>query len=171
MDSFIFPRISHDDEEVNGLRQLPSRASAVVREATQDKQGTRMNKIFAGALLALTLTGCATHKEWSATGGSRADGVVRLSFEHGAFEKPVLDESQALSLATKRCATWGYTGAEAFGGTTSQCNMGGGFGGCDRFLVTKEYQCTGQGNGQVPSVQVPANSGDGASVPVGKKWF
>ncbi|WP_454261926.1 YecR family lipoprotein [Pseudoxanthomonas mexicana] len=42
--------------------------------------------------------------------------------------------------------TWGYTGAEAFGGVTQQCNMPGGMGGCQRWLVTKEFQCTGMGN-------------------------
>lgn len=95
---------------------------------------------------ALLLVGCATTKDWSATGGSRADGTVRLSYEFGPFEKPELNEQQAVTLAAQRCKTWGYTGAEAFGGATSVCNLpSGGFGGCSRWLVTKEYQCTGTG--------------------------
>ena len=94
---------------------------------------------------ALALSGCATSKNWSATGGSRADATVRLSYEYGAFEKPQTNETEAMNLAVARCKTWGYTGAEAFGGTTQQCNMPGGMGGCNRFLVTKEYQCTGTG--------------------------
>ena len=98
------------------------------------------------AALALAITsGCVTTKEWSATGGSRADGVVRLSYEVGAMEQAQLSESQAITMATRRCATWGYTGAEAFGGTTRQCNQPGGFGGCATWLVTKEFQCTGTG--------------------------
>ena len=93
----------------------------------------------------LALSGCATTKAWSATGGSRADATVKLSYEYGAFEKPQTNEAEGMSLAVARCKTWGYTGAEAFGGTTQQCNMPGGMGGCTRWLVTKEYQCTGTG--------------------------
>lgn len=62
------------------------------------------------------------------------------------FEKPQVNEMQAVNLATSRCQTWGYTGAEAFGGVTQQCNMSDGMGGCNRWMVTKEFQCTGTGN-------------------------
>ena len=93
----------------------------------------------------VALAGCATTKSWSATGGSRADATVRLSYEYGALEKPQVNELEAQNLATARCKTWGYTGAEAFGGSTQQCNMPGGMSGCNRWLVTKEYQCTGTG--------------------------
>jgi len=103
-------------------------------------------KFLATALVAsMLLAGCATTKDWSATGGSRSDGVVRLSYEVGEFERPQLSESQGIDLATRRCQTWGYTGAEAFGGVTRQCSNGGGFGGCAMWVVTKEYQCTGTG--------------------------
>lgn len=60
------------------------------------------------------------------------------------FEQPVVDEEQGLSLARQRCATWGYTGAEAFGGITRQCTAMT-TSGCSVTLVTKEYQCTGTG--------------------------
>lgn len=92
------------------------------------------------ALLALS-TGCATQKDWAATGGSKADGIIKLSYEVGEFEKPQLSESQGLKLAIRRCSTWGYNSAEAFGGVTRTCNQFGGFGGCARWMVTKEYQC------------------------------
>jgi hypothetical protein len=95
----------------------------------------------------LALAGCAANKNWSATGGSRADATVRLSYEYGAFEVPKVNEMEAQNLAAARCKTWGYTGAEAFGGQTQQCSMPGGMGGCSRFQVTKEYQCTGNGGG------------------------
>jgi len=111
------------------------------------KQGNYMKTIIAYAALAATvfLGGCATTKNWSATGGSRADGVVRLSYDYGMFEKPQLSEDQALSLARQRCSSWGYTGAEAFGGSTQQCSSPSG-GGCQAWTVTKEYQCTGSTN-------------------------
>lgn len=88
--------------------------------------------------------GCATAKTWQATGGSRADGTVRLSYEVGMFEAPTVDDAQGLALARQRCATWGYSGAEAFGGTTSQCTYPSSSG-CMTTLVTKEFQCTGTG--------------------------
>lgn len=91
----------------------------------------------------LLISGCAVTKDWVATGGSRSDGVVRLSFEHGSLESPTTNDQQAVSLAAQRCKTWGYQGAEAFGGVTRQCNMRSGFG-CDRWLITKEFQCTGE---------------------------
>ena len=105
-----------------------------------------MKFLTVAAFAALVLSGCASTKQWSATGGSRADATVRLSYEYGQFEKPQTNEQEALNLATARCKTWGYSGAEAFGGVTQQCNMPGGMGGCARFLVTKEFQCTGMGN-------------------------
>ena len=93
-------------------------------------------------IAAIAVAGCAVNKEWAATGGSRADGVVRLSFEVGQFEVPKLDEAQAVKVATQRCKTWGYSGAEAFGGVTKQCTSSG-RSGCIETLITKEYQCTG----------------------------
>jgi len=108
-------------------------------------------------LLALFVSGCVSSKEWAATGGSRSDGVVRLSYEVGNFERVELDEQQAIALASRRCSTWGYAGAEAFGGTTRHCNLHGGLGGCARWLVTKEYQCTGTGSGTGPVPATPAS--------------
>lgn len=102
-----------------------------------------MKKAFVLAAV-LALSGCAVNKDWTPTGGSKADGVVRLSYQVGEMEQAVLREEQAVALATRRCASWGYSGAEAFGGTTSQCVQGGGFGGCGMRQVTKEYQCTGE---------------------------
>jgi len=105
-----------------------------------------MKSLLIVATALVLVSGCATTKTWSATGGSRADATVKLSYEHGPFEKPQLNELDALNLATSRCKTWGYSGAQAFGGVTQQCNMPGGMGGCNRWLVTKEFQCTGLGN-------------------------
>jgi hypothetical protein len=109
------------------------------------KRGGIMKALAIALTAAIFLSGCAVNKDWSATGGSRSDGVVRLSYELREFEQPQLSEQQAISLATQRCKTWGYTGAEAFGGVTRQCNQGGGFGGCSQWMVTKEYQCAGTG--------------------------
>jgi hypothetical protein len=101
-----------------------------------------MRKVIVGVLALVGLAGCSTVSQMDATGGSRADGVVRLSFEYGAFNKVKIDEATALQTARDRCHTWGYKDAEAFGGVTRQCNGSNAYG-CLHWIVTKEYQCTG----------------------------
>lgn len=131
-----------------------------------------MNKILLAACLVAICSGCATTKDWAATGGSRSDGVVRLSYSQGEFESVTVNENQGVDLATRRCATWGYTGAEAFGGVTKQCNQMGGFGGCANWTITKEYQCLGEGNAQsagsrVENITVPSQAGQSQQ---GMQW-
>jgi hypothetical protein len=104
-----------------------------------------MRLIIYAAIVLAAVSGCTTTKQWTATGGSRSDGVVRLSYELGEFESPRLNEDQGVQTASQRCRTWGYSGAEAFGGTLRQCTQSGGLGGCSVWTVTKEYQCTGNG--------------------------
>jgi len=76
------------------------------------------------------------------TDGSRADGTVKLSYEYGMFEAPKLDEQQGLTVAQQRCSAWKYKGAEPFGGSTQSC-ISSSSSGCNRWLVSVEYQCTG----------------------------
>jgi hypothetical protein len=133
------------------LFSLPSFHNSATVNTNKGEQV--MKAIIFTLALAMAVSGCATSKTWQATGGSRSDGVVRLSYEVGELERPMLDEQQAVDVATLRCKTWGYTGAEAFGGVIRRCNMGGGFGGCSRWLVTKEYQCTGTGSPTATSKQ------------------
>ena len=103
-----------------------------------------MKIAFSALFVAMVcLAGCATTKEWAATGGSRSDGVVKLSFQFGLFEQPQVSEEQGVVLAKSRCAAWGYSGAEAFGGQTKVCNNVT-TSGCNSWLVTREYQCTGK---------------------------
>lgn len=104
------------------------------------------HRIIIAAALAVALSACATPKEWTAAGGSRADGVVRLVFNYGGFEKPVVDEQQAVATAASKCRVWGYTSAEAFGAALYECKARGGLGQCMATQVTKEYQCTGLGD-------------------------
>lgn len=58
--------------------------------------------LIATAAAALFLSGCAVNKDWAATGGSRSDGVVRLSYEVAEMEQPQLNEQQAIRLASQR---------------------------------------------------------------------
>lgn len=93
--------------------------------------------------ISLGLGACASHREWSATGGSRSEGVVRLTHEYGRSETADVSADQADMLALNRCQTWGYRDAEAFGGQTRSCTAKDGAS-CELWKVTREYQCTGQ---------------------------
>ena len=111
-----------------------------------------MKKLFIMVLAVAVagMLGCAkpVHKIWEPTGGSRADATVELSFEYyEETEKPILDDQAALGLAVERCKAWGYTDAQAFGGTKTQSYVEEGVWGIKtRKLVTKTYQCIGQGS-------------------------
>ncbi|WP_115134119.1 YecR family lipoprotein [Neisseria zoodegmatis] len=102
-----------------------------------------MKKILLPLVVLLAVSACAipTHKELIPTGGSKADGIIELSFEHTENEKPIIDEMAALDAAQKRCRAWGYDRAEKFGGHKRQCTVTGGFTGCFRSLITVQYQC------------------------------
>ena len=103
-----------------------------------------MNRLSAMTLIAamFALQGCAVQKEMVATGGSRADGTVKLGYDFRTYEKPVIDMRQGTATAAERCRTWGYSGAEPFGGQTEVCNDSS-KDGCTRWHVTVEFQCTG----------------------------
>lgn len=104
-----------------------------------------MRGIIVVSMASVLLSGCAITKDWTATGGSRADGTIKLSYDYGLFEVPKVREEQALDLASQRCIAWGYQSAAAFGGVTTNCSQFDGFNGCARWTVTKEYQCIGDG--------------------------
>lgn len=89
------------------------------------------------------LAGCATEKYLQATGGSRADGIIEMSYEYGIFEKPQIHLAEAQVTARQRCAVWGYTDAEAFGGQKQECQARNGDGNCLRWFATISYQCSG----------------------------
>ena len=101
-----------------------------------------MGRTIAIATLSFALLGCATQKQWTPIGGSRADGVVRLAFEFSMFERPQVDEQRGLYLAGQRCEAWGYASAEPFGGVTRDC-VSSSMGSCELWRATREYQCIG----------------------------
>lgn len=101
-----------------------------------------VNKMFFLTLITVFISGCAVTKEYSATGGSRSDGVMKLSYEVGQLEIPHVNEQQGLELARRKCGGWGYSDAESLGGTTRTCNEFG-LSQCRTWLITKEYQCLG----------------------------
>jgi hypothetical protein len=92
-------------------------------------------------LLTALIIGCAVQETLQATSGSKADGVVALSYEYSEFEVPNYNIDQGLDVAKQRCAAWGYGGAEPFGGDTRQCTQRGVLRGCEHWFVTIKYQC------------------------------
>lgn len=100
-----------------------------------------MKKLVLFGIMSALLAGCAVQKELVPTGGSKADGIVELSYEFGGFDVPKVDEEQGAKAAKQRCEKWGYKDAEKFGGRKQVCNLYGGIGGCAQYLVTIQYQC------------------------------
>jgi hypothetical protein len=99
-------------------------------------------KQLATVLAALALSACATTETLVPVGGSRADGVVTLAYQYGMFQKPVVDYDQAVHTAAARCAAWGYSNAEPFGSSLSNCTAVNGYGACIAWRVSVSYQCT-----------------------------
>lgn len=99
-----------------------------------------MLKRFAGWIALSLLVGCATDVVPVATGGSRSDGIVEMSYEYGSMTTPNVNRSEAIRAAVRRCKTWGYDGAEAFDAGLSSCVYYSAYG-CNRYRVTTEYQC------------------------------
>jgi len=100
------------------------------------------SRLLLVAGLALALIGCAKNKELVATGGSRSDGTITLSYEYGGVEIPKLNLEQGVATARDRCRAWGYSDAEPFGGETKQCNAPSQYG-CMRWFVSMTFQCLG----------------------------
>jgi YecR-like lipoprotein len=90
----------------------------------------------------LILVGCATTKTLQAVNGSKSDGTVKLAYEYGLFEKPVIDWNLAEITAKQRCKAWGYKKAEKFGGEENKCLSYNGYGNCLEMQVNITYQCT-----------------------------
>ena len=80
----------------------------------------------------------------AATGGSKADGNVVMSYEFSAAIPVQPDWNSATGEALRRCQAWGYTRVEPFAGETTTCNQyGTGFAAstCLQGVVSRTYQC------------------------------
>jgi YecR-like lipoprotein len=99
---------------------------------------------FGWVCLSVTvLIGCSVNKELVATGGSKADGTVDMSYDVGMLEDPKIDLVRAQQQAIQRCAAWGYKSAEPFGGEQRTCQAFNGYGNCLRWNAKVTYQCLG----------------------------
>jgi len=102
-----------------------------------------MKKLLILIMLAVAVTGCSSRKDFYATGGSRADGSIDMAYDFKQFETPIVDPTQAASIANQKCLVWGYEKAEPFGGKTENCHARNGFGDCMAGQVVIKYQCIG----------------------------
>lgn len=101
-----------------------------------------MSKTKATIALAIlsALAGCETNKTPVPTGGSKADGLVEMSYDVGGFDVPKVDWATADKSALARCRAWGYGRADPFEGVKTQCTSYSTYG-CMAQTVTKVYQC------------------------------
>ena len=107
----------------------------------------------------LFMSGCAVHKEYAATGGSRSDGTIELSYQVEQFEKPRVNEEQGKQLALSKCKKWGYNDAEAFGGKETDCQARNGYGNCISAKIITQYQCVGNLEHPEPQASSQRNQG------------
>lgn len=99
-------------------------------------------KILILSLLTLELGACASTQQWSAAGGDREHGLVRLSYQYPEFHQPTMSDAQATAMALSRCNSWGYRQVEPIDGQVRQCaNVDDG--NCNLWTVTREFQCSG----------------------------
>ncbi len=113
----------------------------------------------------LLLISCSSVIQPTASGGSRADGVIQFSYSHGVFVRPRIDWGSVDQDAVSRCRAWNYQGASRFDAPTRQCiaqmpqaqpvgNAGQqrytlepaqfpGGAQCSAYQYTVTYQCTG----------------------------
>lgn len=114
--------------------------SGCLKQISWNKGIDMQAKLIVAVAVAVALSGCASQKNWGASGGSKADGTVKLAYTHGMFERPEVSDSQAITIATKRCKSWGYKKAIAFDFVNEKCQQMT-QSGCARTIVTKEFQC------------------------------
>ena len=103
------------------------------------------NKHILLAMLATVVLSACQIPQWSAVGGSRSDGTVKIAYIQGEFTNGSPSMEEGKQLAAQRCQRWGYTDAEAFGGATRNCirysSVLSNY--CLEQQITFEYQCIG----------------------------
>ncbi|HIE4801237.1 TPA: YecR family lipoprotein [Serratia marcescens] len=99
-----------------------------------------MRLLWVGFFSLLPLTGCSTVTDMAATGGSRADGIVEMSYQYMPFQSVKIDKTKAQQSAARRCQSWGYQSAEAFDDGLQAC-IDKDMISCNTYRVTVRYQC------------------------------
>ena len=116
-----------------------------------------MKKIILIPMALALAASCSVQKQWTAVGGSRADGTITMAYEYGWLQAPQVDDSQGEQAAGAACTNWGYAAAQAFPGGEQLCEARNGYGNCIQFLVKKNFQCLGApATGRPLDANVPA---------------
>ena len=91
-------------------------------------------------ILLLLFFGCVVHEPVAYT-GSKADGIVTVSYQYPSGMKPTpQDWMDADREAIQRCNNWGYSTAQKFRRSTRKCILYNYFG-CIRYEEYLNYQC------------------------------
>lgn len=94
---------------------------------------------------AVLLAACTVKKTPMPYGGSKADGMVKLSYTIGSYRQAKVDKEQTRQRALKRCQAWGYENVQHFG-STKECVRYSGFS-CSAWRVKLKYQCIAESEG------------------------
>jgi hypothetical protein len=89
--------------------------------------------------VAFGLAGCTTYKLWNEYGSEPEMGTLQLSYEYRKFESPQVDERAGLDTARRRCADWGFGGAQRKG--EDRICLDGIESDCSKWRVIREYRC------------------------------
>lgn len=99
-----------------------------------------MRSIYA-IFLIFTVSACTVNKTPVATGGSKSDGIVTMSYSANTLHSPKVNWLKAAGEAAERCKAWGYKSAEPFGGASRECVRYHPSGRCRTEKVSISYQC------------------------------
>lgn len=98
-------------------------------------------KLFLVFLGSALTAGCVTaYVTPVATGGSKSDGIIEMSYERDSMIATEVDRAGAMMRAKDRCVSWGYDDVEPFDAGMEKCiSVSSGI--CSRYRVTTQYQC------------------------------
>ncbi len=94
--------------------------------------------------IVLFLSGCASSYYPEATGGSKSDAIITVTYGYPNRVNPNdwTKEWQGIDAsATKRCKNWGYSSAVRFDRAEKWCITWNGFGDCTYWKESLNYQC------------------------------
>ncbi len=102
----------------------------------------RMFHLYAAATLSVLLVGCASTGSSQLARSVQNDGSTQIWYSVGGSGASHIDERSTLMKAADRCAARGYDGVRVSDGDTARyCREDGGYAGCTRWVIVKQYQC------------------------------
>ena len=89
----------------------------------------------------ILFSSCHVIKDLDVVGGSKADAIVKMTYEYYLFQKVTISSwEESNEKATNTCRLWGYSSAKRFEKPKKDC-IGWGKDGCHKWRVTWQYQC------------------------------